>query len=256
MSAEKHERAAISLGAGDAGVHLGRGNMLANAGYLRRALEEMKLAHDLAPASAPAALNLAIANLLLGRDSDALRSAKVAADLGWDVHSLSFVYEEEALRAGRYAAATSAALANLSPANPDQHRTAEVVRLVCGAMADPGHKAAALATRLRLYPAGLSQAAGGRSIPDARPCLQSGFLYAQLGELDVAYDMVNQCLDSAAPGAFIQGPLPRMWTQEMRPFRQDPRFEALAARLGLLEYWKKYGPPDACDLKAEKLACH
>jgi hypothetical protein len=41
----------------------------------------------------------------------------------------------------------------------------------------------------------------------------------------------------------------------MKPFRQDPRFNALAARLGFMEYWEKYGPPDGYELRDGKLIC-
>jgi hypothetical protein len=41
----------------------------------------------------------------------------------------------------------------------------------------------------------------------------------------------------------------------MRPFRKDPRFQALVTRIGLIDYWKKYGPPDDCDLSDGKLTC-
>lgn len=42
----------------------------------------------------------------------------------------------------------------------------------------------------------------------------------------------------------------------MNDFRQDPRFQAFAARLGLMEYWRQYGPPDDCGLRDGVLACH
>lgn len=41
----------------------------------------------------------------------------------------------------------------------------------------------------------------------------------------------------------------------MRPFRHDPRFQAFATRLKLVEYWKHYGPPDSCGLEDDKLTC-
>ena len=46
------------------------------------------------------------------------------------------------------------------------------------------------------------------------------------------------------------------WLPEMRPFRRDLRFQAFVTRLGLMEYWKQYGPPDDCDLNDGKLTCH
>jgi hypothetical protein len=47
-----------------------------------------------------------------------------------------------------------------------------------------------------------------------------------------------------------------IWTPELRGFRQDSRFQAFATRLGLMQYWQQYGPPDDCDLKDGKLTCH
>jgi hypothetical protein len=36
------------------------------------------------------------------------------------------------------------------------------------------------------------------------------------------------------------------WSVESAAFRRDPRFGELARRMGLLDYWKQYGFPDAC----------
>jgi hypothetical protein len=72
--------------------------------------------------------------------------------------------------------------------------------------------------------------------------------------MDVAYNLAEQCMDSLVPGQLIR--LTLLWTPERRPFRRDPRFQALATRLGLMEYWQQYGPPDECDLKDGKLTCH
>ena len=42
---------------------------------------------------------------------------------------------------------------------------------------------------------------------------------------------------------------------EMKAFRQDPRFQALATRMGLMEYGQQHGPPDGCELRDGKLIC-
>jgi hypothetical protein len=60
-------------------------------------------------------------------------------------------------------------------------------------------------------------------------------------------------VDQLAAGQAVRFSL--AWTPEYRPFRQDPRFQALVTRLGLMEYWQQYGPPDDCDLKDGKLTC-
>jgi hypothetical protein len=73
---------------------------------------------------------------------------------------------------------------------------------------------------------------------------------------DAAYALANQCLDRMAPGAVYGGRSTiHLWEPWLRPFHRDPRFQAFATRLGLMEYWQQYGPPDDCDLKDGKLTC-
>jgi TolB-like protein/Flp pilus assembly protein TadD len=255
LEAAAQSRMSLSLNSGDGGVHEAQGALLDNAGHLGEALEEQRRAQALAPTSPSVALNTAIAYLLLGRDVEALKSARVAADLGWSDSALSFVREESALHAGRYADATAAALAMLDVQVPDQARTAAIIKRVYAALADPRTKTLAMRARAQLYPQSREVEASAAMVADVRPCLQSSYMYALLGERDIAYDLANQCLDSKAPGGIAEGPLARLWTPELHAFRQDPRFQALATRLGLMAYWQKYGPPDNCELKANRLIC-
>jgi hypothetical protein len=53
----------------------------------------------------------------------------------------------------------------------------------------------------------------------------------------------------------VSGDNTRLWAPELRPFRVDRRFPAFAKRLGYMEYWQHYGPPDNCDLKDGQIAC-
>jgi hypothetical protein len=46
-----------------------------------------------------------------------------------------------------------------------------------------------------------------------------------------------------------------MWLPEMRPFHRDPRFQVFTERLGLMEYWKQFGPPDHFELRDGQLVC-
>jgi hypothetical protein len=41
----------------------------------------------------------------------------------------------------------------------------------------------------------------------------------------------------------------------MRVFRADARFQSLVQRLGLIEYWVHYGPPDGCELRDGMVIC-
>ncbi len=74
--------------------------------------------------------------------------------------------------------------------------------------------------------------------------------------MDELYDEMNRMLrhgNGVFPEIIAIG---SMWSPEMRPFRQDPRFQGLVERLGLIEYWKQSGPPDDCTLGGTKLSCN
>jgi hypothetical protein len=77
----------------------------------------------------------------------------------------------------------------------------------------------------------------------------------QLGALDPAYGLANRGFEYAQRSGTI-GVWFVLWFPEMRAFRHDPRFQALAARLGMMAYWQSYGSPDDCDLKNGDLICH
>ncbi len=46
-----------------------------------------------------------------------------------------------------------------------------------------------------------------------------------------------------------------LWIEEMRAYRRDARFQAFVERLGLVDYWSQYGPPDNCELRNGRLIC-
>jgi TolB-like protein len=76
---------------------------------------------------------------------------------------------------------------------------------------------------------------------------------AMSGAVDDAYRLAAQLL--ATPGA--RGGRGEewwvLWLAEMRDFRRDVRFQELVANLGLMAYWRQYGPPDGHDLRAGTL---
>jgi hypothetical protein len=69
--------------------------------------------------------------------------------------------------------------------------------------------------------------------------------YTQLGDVTRAYDCATSALDLAARWNSIGALWGLLWMPEMKPFRADERFAALAQRLGLAEFWQTCGPPDA-----------
>jgi len=80
---------------------------------------------------------------------------------------------------------------------------------------------------------------------------------AIVGGLDEAFALANRCLAIVRAGTVaLHYSAPYLWTPEMRPFRRDARFQVFVTRLGLMEYYRQYGPRDDCELKNNKLTCH
>jgi TolB-like protein len=77
--------------------------------------------------------------------------------------------------------------------------------------------------------------------------------YTMLGELDRAYGFVERVLHYALPRHTLGLFLPWIWLPELLPFRRDLRFLAIVERLRLVDYWKKFGPPDEFDLRGQML---
>jgi TolB-like protein/Flp pilus assembly protein TadD len=260
LEMEVHSRQALALGANDSLIHAIRSGHMRVTGYLHAAQEEAQKAYALSPADPNPVAIAAVGNWLIGRDAEARRLTELAITLGRQKDPLISGYD--ALRGRRYSEAAD--IFGGPYANPNQGpeaaHTTEVIRMVFAALADPARRNAALEARTRLYPkppAGTDR----NTLSDATPCLVSSLNYGLLGALDVAYDLANQCLDQSVPGHTLTGSWghrswTHLWTPEMRPFRRDPRFQALATRLGLMEYWQQYGPPDLCNLKDGKLTCH
>ena len=68
--------------------------------------------------------------------------------------------------------------------------------------------------------------------------------YAELGALDKAYVFADHMLDHLGRQGIVGMTWSGLWLREMREFRRDRRFEPFAARMGLTEYWNRFGPPD------------
>jgi hypothetical protein len=79
--------------------------------------------------------------------------------------------------------------------------------------------------------------------------------YTMLGALDQAFAVATESLDYFAQSGTIGVAWGFIWMREMLPFRQDPRFQSMCQRMGLFDYWNKYGPPDNCELRDGELIC-
>jgi TolB-like protein len=255
LDAEQHYRKAIALNPEDPLIHIYYGQLLLpTTGRVRAALRASQEAYRLAPAMPIAAMGIAVASAYLDRDSDVLAYTQLAVDLGMprSTPPLPFMDAAVSMNAGRYAEAAEHMNSVLAPVVLEAGGAA-VVGLVYAAAAGAGDKRAAVEALLALR-AGAAREAMVRPIM----VMLSTVWFTRLGALDLAYELAHAALHEfettrVLPGAIHVG---TCWLPEMRPFRQDPRFQTYVTRLGLMEYWKQYGPPDDCELKDGKLTCY
>ena len=73
--------------------------------------------------------------------------------------------------------------------------------------------------------------------------------YTMLEDLDAAHGMMDRSLTHFAQSGFVGSAWGGLWMPELRPFRQDSRFQEVARRLNLFPYWEKFGPPDGHQLR-------
>jgi tetratricopeptide (TPR) repeat protein len=244
---------------------LHRAYHLAAAGKLQAAVEASRKAYEIAPANPIVIGGLAEHLAPFGEDEEAGKFADLALQTGLAKTNpgLVSVYARAARKAGQYAKAADVLIDGIDAFDTGDAgaRSKEIVRLVHAALADKRQRTAALAAWARLYPPNRRVSASANTNAALYFCFASAQMYVLLDAIDDAYSRAFQCLDEqppsgATPGAAVHRQLISIWSPEMRPFRRDPRFQAFVTRIGLMEYWKKYGPPDDCDMKNGKLTCH
>jgi len=219
---------AISLEPNDPTPHQWYSLLLGRVGRLEQSLLQARRAQELDPTSAVIALNLANAYLAAGEDEQALRYSKVAADLGLGTKSTG-IEETVATRRGNWDEARR--LIVLQPNLPPE--LLDGARRFVDALADPALRPAMVAELRRVDPKVMSQAA----LVGA---------YVQLGQVDLAYQLLFESLDEDPRAWLKQWELNAMWSPEWAAVRRDPRLGELARRIGMLDYWKQYGFPDGC----------
>jgi TolB-like protein len=253
VDAEKYYREALSVDPSDARNHFTYANFqLPAVGHLRQAIEEGRNAYRLAPA-------LPVMSVLLGRslagagqEAESVKYADQAVRLGLsDTTFLQQIYLGRDVRHGDLQdTAHQAALG--FPVAMQTAGLEEALRDILRAFRDPSQRSGASKRLLKVV------AATDESRLDLVTSSRVVVWYARAGDLDAAYAQADKTLDrlvrSGYPG---YGSLSGIfWIQDTSAFRQDPRFGKFVSRLGMMSYWKQYGPPDDCDLKDDKLTCH
>jgi len=225
--------------------------MLGLTGRIRASLDEAETAYRLAPLALPTIMWRAMAYSLMGRDEAALREAALGRSLGATADSgggLPFLLTAAAQRQGRYADAAAHLVLSL-PAAARAAGGAAAIASAYEAAENPAKRPAAIAA--------LHQLASTVPFGDMEQRRASLLLWLNTlaGDVDQAYETGNHALDEAARSGAIGSSWFVIWFPSMRPFRQDPRFQAFVERLRLVEYWEVYGPPDDCALAEGKIAC-
>jgi len=219
---------AISLEPNEATPHHWYSLLLAEVGRLELALEQSRRAHELDPSSAVIAFNLANMYLMKGNDTEALRYAQVAQQLGMS-KGIHGVEAEVALRRRQWDEVRRL-LAQQEDLPPELR--VHVSRFV-DALADPALRPEVVRDLRRLDPKVAKQ-------------LDLVGSYIELGQVDLVYQILFEELDRDPKTWVKRWDLNLAWSPKGEAFRKHPRFGELAARMGLLDYWKQYGYPDGC----------
>ncbi len=218
---------AISLEPNEPTAHHWYSILLQGVGRLDAALVQAKRAQELDPSSPIIAANLASVYLLKGDDDAALRAGRLAAQLGLSQKNGGV----EALVAMRRREWDSAKRWLVEDGMPKEVR--ELVPRYVDAVANPALRPAVVATMRAFDPTVVPQ------VKFIEP-------YLQLGQLDLAFSIIDGALREPAGQPGVRVDLKHVWAPEGRALRTDPRFAAVAERLGMVDYWKQYGYPDGC----------
>jgi TolB-like protein/DNA-binding winged helix-turn-helix (wHTH) protein len=229
-------------------------DLLAGTGRVHEALRVVEQQHEAAPGDASIVMQLAVLNVMLRRDAEALRCLDIARGAGVpeDLPPMHAIRSSALRRAGRYADAAREA----APGLPEGLRMAgseELLEQVYRGFKDPAHRAPALEAVGRFVSEMNSQ--HGHTYPYAMLIYTMNW-YTQLGALDRAYALAERWIDHYEQTGLVGVPFTIfLWDDDMRPFRRDPRFHDFVARLNYTMLWQRNGLPDDCSMREAKLTC-
>jgi TolB-like protein/Flp pilus assembly protein TadD len=233
-------RAALAHNDNDSDIQLRLARPLALVGHLREAMEHAQKAFELAPTDPSTAAEVAEYYSRLGRETEAQKYAAIAVDLGFRKadRPLSSTLARTAFRAKRYAEYEEYLVGT------EQVMDRAAVSALMRRLVEPAERS------------GSTAADGTVGIEQFRKlgglgCWFGAQAFAVKQSLDDAYKLVDKCDANYRFTMMVDS-----WTPELRAFRQDPRFSGWISKYLPLDYWQKYGPPDDCDLKDDKLSCH
>jgi tetratricopeptide (TPR) repeat protein len=227
--------------------------LLTSTGRVAMALQEFQAEFQLTPTHARGAMQVATAlSTQPGQDGEAMKYVDIAMSLGWpdDEADVRTLYAQTARRAAHHAAPAQYHGLALPPAAHAAGADLPFVRRLHAALRAPALRTAAV-RELDALDARIDLA-NARSFGALMFSIQ---WHTLLGDLDGAHARAAHWPELSARTGLSGIPHNGgFWLPELRPFRAHPRFAALADRMGLTSYWRKFGPPDGCELRVS-LAC-
>lgn len=208
-------------------------------GHQRKAMTELQFAYELAPATPVPALHLGIQKLIDGDTAEAGQWIDLAVANGYP-KTLSAVRDARAqlaMREGRFDEAAQELTETLSSASRETGGF-EAIQSFFRAQSDQAHSASAISA-LQAWEATLQS-----QDLDLYTAQRLIVWFTMLGAIEAAHDVAQRTLDRLESYGTIGNGWGMLWTREMQPFRDAPRFQQLISRLGWVGYWRQYGPPD------------
>ena len=214
-------------------------------GHLGHAAALIDAAVRADPASVNLALSRAYVAMLAGDMATAVAQLENASLLGADAtRSAALTLRAELALATTgldvAAAAVAALLASVAPPGLD---VTEAAGCIAAALTGPGDAASASRAITRF-----ADAAGLDHGADRAQLLLGQLIgwQVRLGALDGAYALAGRLVAiGERSGCVAVRALHFWWRDDMRSFRDNARFAALADRFGLPDAWRRLGPPDA-----------
>jgi TolB-like protein/DNA-binding winged helix-turn-helix (wHTH) protein len=250
VDAEAEYQVALATSPADPAILVNWATFLAAVGRVKDSLSTAEKARELAPLALPTIVNRAAMYSLVGRDEEAVRDVKLATSMGAATQYgvIPVVLSNGALRAGHFEDAARYMMESL-PASARAAGVEHALSLAYEASQNPAKRKDAT-TALH----DLMSRVPMESL-DRRRGTVFMIAFTLAGDLDGAYAAANHAADDYEKIGTVGVNWAALWIPEMKPFRDDVRFQALVRRIKLLDYWKAEGPPDNCTLEREQVLC-
>ncbi len=231
-TAQAHYLRAIASEPKNSTAHLWYGEHLLSVGRVHDALEETLIAYQLDPLHPGTNTNLAQLYFWLNDAGNALKFGAAAWDLG---HPFGlYVQSGVHMRLGEFERAME--LAGQFGQQIDDPGLSAGIKLFLEAQGD--------AAKSSLF---LQMLAENETVWPLFIVLPNFVAFDRIDDAYRLADLARDSIDGADWDMF--------WRGDLAAFRQDPRFAELVTEQGLVDYWREYGWPDACQPAGDSVIC-